>query len=74
MTLRCVLDGLILQGQVGADDPSVVAYDGHEPFVLEALEALYYELVSATADELMRLERGHYRLLRRASDFEYCMG
>ena len=71
MTLRCVLDGLLLRGCVGADDPSLVAYDGPEAFVLEALEALYYEVVSATAEELVRLERGHYRLLRRASDFAY---
>jgi hypothetical protein len=71
VTLRCVLDGLLLRGRVGSPDPALVAYDGDECFVLEALEALYYEVVSATADELLRLEQGHYRLLRRALDFEY---
>ncbi len=71
MTLRCVLDGLLLDGRLDSEEPSVVAYDGDESFVLEALEALYYEVVTATAEELMRLERAHYRLLRRATDFQY---
>lgn len=52
---------------------SLVAFDGEEPFVLEAVEALYYELVSASRDELLLLERAHYRLLRRAADFR-CFG
>ncbi len=71
MTLRCVLDGLLLRGRVTSPDPALVAYDGDESFVLEALEALYYEVVSATAEELLRLEQGGYRLLRRSPDFEY---
>jgi hypothetical protein len=74
VTLRCVLDGLLLEGEVGTDDPTLVAFDGDEPFVLEALEALYYEVVSATVEELLRLERGRYRLLRRAADFAYYAG
>jgi len=56
---------------MGEDDPALTAYDGEEGFALEALEALYYEIVSATLPELLRVERTHYRLLRRASDFEY---
>jgi hypothetical protein len=71
VTLRCVLDGLLLQGQLGAEDAPLVAYDGEDAFVLEALEALYYEVVSATVEELLGLERTHYRLLRRAADFAY---
>jgi hypothetical protein len=71
VTLRCMLDGLLLEGAFGADDPTLVAFDGDEPFAMEALEALYYEVVSATAEELVRLERGRYRLLRRAADFAY---
>jgi hypothetical protein len=47
----------------------LTAYDGDEAFAMEAVEAAYYELVSATPDELLRLERAHYRLLRRAEDF-----
>jgi hypothetical protein len=49
----------------------LVAFDGGEAFVLEALEALYYEVVSATVEEILGLERTHYRLLRRAADFAY---
>jgi hypothetical protein len=47
----------------------MMAYDGDEGFAMEAVEALYYEIVSATPDELLRLEQAHYRLLRRAEDF-----
>jgi hypothetical protein len=43
--------------------------DGGEAFRMEALEALFYEIVSATSDELLALERAHYRLLRKAEDF-----
>jgi hypothetical protein len=74
VTLRCVLDGLLLDGRVAAGEPGLVAYDGEESFVLEALEALYYEVVSATAEELLRLELSRYRLLRRAADFAYNEG
>ena len=48
-----------------------MVFDGDEPFVLEAVEAIYYRLVSATPAELLALERSRYRLLRRAEDFEY---
>jgi hypothetical protein len=47
----------------------LIAYDGDEGFAMEAVEALYYEIVSATSDELLRVEQAHYRLLRRAEDF-----
>jgi hypothetical protein len=40
---------------------------------MEAIEALYYELVSATPAEVLGLERARYRLLRRAEDF-VCLG
>jgi hypothetical protein len=71
VTLRCLVDGLLLRGRVTSPDPTLTAYDGDEGFELEALEALYYEVVEATAEELLRLEQGGYRLLRRAPDFEY---
>jgi hypothetical protein len=70
VTLRCLLDGLLLPARVGGEPP-VVAYDGQEAFGLEALEALYYEVVTATTEEWLLLERLHYRLLRRAADFRW---
>ncbi len=69
MTLRCLLDGLLLPANLRREEPPLVAYDGEEGFALEALEALYYELVSATPTEVLGLERARYRLLRRADDF-----
>ena len=69
MTLRCVLDGLLLPARVRAAHPPLVAWDGDESFGVEALEARYYEVVAATEDEMLRLESSHYRLLRRAPDF-----
>jgi hypothetical protein len=70
MTLRCVLDGLLLPAQLWGGAPPLLAYDGDEPFALEAVEASYYELVTATAAEVLHLERARYRLLRRAADFQ----
>jgi hypothetical protein len=69
MTLRCVLDGLLLSAQLWAGEPRLLAFDGDEAFAVEAVEAMYYELVSATAEEVLDLERARYRLLRRAPDF-----
>jgi hypothetical protein len=51
-------------------DPPLVAWDGDEAFGVEALEALFYEVVRATGDELLGLEEARYRLLRRADDFQ----
>src|SRR5947209_19807154 len=69
VTIRCVLDGLLLHAEMCRTKPVLIAWDGDEPFAVEAVEAQFYELVSATPDEVLRLERAHYRLLRRASDF-----
>ena len=69
MILRCVLDGLLLPAELSPGAPPLVAYDGDEGFRLEAVEALFYELVSATGDELVHLQRAGYRLLRVADDF-----
>ena len=74
MTLRCVLDGLLLPAGLLPQGPSLVAYDGEEAFALGAVEAMYYELVSATGAEVIALERACYRLLRRAADFECLPG
>jgi hypothetical protein len=63
------LDGLLLDATVGRGGAPVTAYDGDEAFGLEAVEAAFYEVVSADRDELIGLEKAHYRLLRRAQDF-----
>jgi len=69
VTIRCLLDGLLLPATLHSEPPVLLAYDGDEAFPLEALEALYYELVAATSSELLALEQARYRLLRRADDF-----
>ena len=69
--LRCLVDGLLLEARFQAERPPLRAYDGDESFGLEAVEAHFYEVVSATADELLGLERARYRLLRCAADFCY---
>jgi hypothetical protein len=69
MILRCVIDGLLLPAEIHTSSSTLTAYDGEEGFALEALEALYYEIVTATTEELRRLECAHFRLLRRAHDF-----
>jgi hypothetical protein len=68
--IRCTLDGLVLHAEMHPSADALVAFDGDEAFVMEALEALYYELVSATPEELRRLGEAHYRLLRLAPDFQ----
>ena len=69
MTIRCLLDGLLLPACLRREEPSLVAYDGEEGFAVEALEASFYEVVSATPGEMLGLERARYRFLRRADDF-----
>lgn len=68
MVLRCVLDGLILPAELRLGVPPLVVHDGDESFLLESVEAIYYELVAATDDELLLAQR-YYRLLRLAPDF-----
>lgn len=69
MTLRCTIDGLLLFAHPHPRGGSLVVHDGDESFNLECIEALHYELVSATVDERLWLERTGYRLLRPAADF-----
>jgi hypothetical protein len=69
VTLRCVIDGLLLPAALRAGWPALLAWDGDESFRLEAVEARFYEVVSATSSELLGLERARYRLLRLADDF-----
>jgi hypothetical protein len=68
VVLRCVLDGLLLGAELRAAVPPLVMFDGEEEFVLEAVEAVYYELVAATEEERSIVQRS-YRLLRLAADF-----
>jgi hypothetical protein len=69
--LRCTLDGLVLDAEMRPDLNALVAFDGDEPFVMDAVEAVFYELVAATEDELLQLQRAYYRLLRPAADFRW---
>lgn len=71
MTLRCLVDGLLLPAELCPVKSGLVAHDGDESFAMEALEALFYEVVSATPDELLGLQRLGYRLLRQACDFRW---
>jgi hypothetical protein len=71
VTLRCLLDGLLLPACFHGGGGALVAHDGDESFALEALEALYYEVVEATTEEWLHLEKARYRLLRRAADFRW---
>lgn len=66
-----MLDGLLLPAEVQAGEQGVRAYDGDEGFDLEALEGIFYEVVTATREEWLALERMHYRVMRRASDFAW---
>lgn len=70
MILRCTLDGLLLDGFFRPESQTLIAADGNEAFAMEAVEAMFYEVVSATHEELLGLERARYRLLRTAQDFE----
>jgi hypothetical protein len=71
MTLRCILDGLLLPAVVRAKPNSpLTAWDGDEPFDVEPVEAVYYQMVTATREELLNLARAQYRLLRPAPDFQ----
>jgi hypothetical protein len=68
--LRCTLDGLLLPAQLDPATGALTVFDGAENFALEAIEAVYYQLTSATEQERLTLQR-HYRLLRPAADFQW---
>ena len=71
MTLRCILDGLLLPAVIRSrEHPPIVAWDGDEAFPVEPVEAMYYEMVTATREELLQVEQVRYRLLKPANDFE----
>jgi len=65
-----VLDGLLLPAVVQARrHPALTAWDGDESFSVEPVEAMYYEMVTATREEILKLEEARYRLLKPARDF-----
>jgi hypothetical protein len=76
--IRCVLDGLLLPACLVSSPKqrgwTLRAHDGVEAFALEAVEALYYEVVQATPEELLALEQAQFRLLRRSLDFSFAGG
>jgi hypothetical protein len=63
------VDGLLLPAMLNLGQPALLAWDGDEAFGVEAVEAVFYELVSATREELQGLQLACYRLLRLAADF-----
>jgi hypothetical protein len=67
--LRCTLDGLLLRAVLDEDASSLIAFDGDEPFEMERGEAVFYELVSASREEMRLLQAMRYRLLSMAEDF-----
>jgi hypothetical protein len=68
LLLRCLIDDLLLPAEVQPDADRILVYDDDESFLLEYVEAMYYELVAATEDERLTIQR-NYRLLRTAADF-----
>lgn len=69
MLLRCTLDGLLLPTRIDHAAKRLIAYDGHESFALQPIEAVYYEVVAATPQERDWLTLHPLRLLRFAEDF-----
>jgi hypothetical protein len=61
----------MLPAEMSMGEPALIAWDGDESFAMDAVEALYYEVVSATWEEWVALERARYRLLKRADDFRW---
>jgi hypothetical protein len=68
LVLRCLIDDLLLPAEIQPGADRIVVYDGDESFLLEYVEAMYYEIVAATEDERLTIQR-NYRLLRTAADF-----
>jgi hypothetical protein len=69
VTLRCTLDGLLLPAVLDEASSVLIAYDGDEPFEMERGEAVFYELVAASREEIRQLQAARYRLLSLAADF-----
>ena len=69
MTLRCTLDGLLLPAMLGEERSILIAYDGDESFEMDRCEAVFYELVAASREEMRQLQAARYLLLAMAEDF-----
>lgn len=72
MLLRCRLDGLLLPAYFTAVGNLRLA-DGDEEFDLEAIEAMYYEVIAATPADWRRLS-ARYRLLSRGAELAGVVG
>lgn len=70
MLIRCKLDGLVLEALLRPGPLALIVIDGDEAFAMEAVEAMFYEVMAATDEELLGLERAGYRLLKIAADFK----
>lgn len=70
MVLRCRIDGLILDACRHPSRMTLIAFDGYEPFEMDRVEAMYYELVAATQSDLLWLQEAGYRCLRQAPEFQ----
>lgn len=68
--LRCHVDGLLLEAFLPPGPLQLIVVDGDEAFAMEAVEAMFYEVIAATKEELLGLERAGYRLLKIARDFQ----
>jgi hypothetical protein len=60
---------LLLPAFLDENKSVLIAYDGDEPFEMERGEAVFYELVSASREEMRRVQAARYRLLAVAEDF-----
>lgn len=70
MILRCHVDGVLLEAFLRPGPLQLIVVDGEEAFAMEAVEAMFYEVMAATEEELLGLERAAYRLLKNAPDFQ----
>lgn len=71
MLVRCRIDGLLLDAIRHPARDTLIAFDGDEPFEMELVEAVHYELVAAMPADLLWLQQAGYRLLRTANDFAF---
>jgi hypothetical protein len=67
--LRCTLDDLRLPAVLDEEASCLIVFDGDEAFEMERGEAVFYELVSASREEMRLLQLLRYRLLSMAQDF-----
>ena len=54
---------------LGEERSILIAYDGDESFEMDRCEAVFYELVAASREEMRQLQAARYLLLAMAEDF-----